>query len=193
MSPNSFRRLRLSLFIIVLCGLGLSAGPAIAQGAKSAAPVHKEKPAAAMSTKGNKAILQRIYEVFNAGDLVPLDQLIAADAVDHNPFPGQTPGLEGIKQMFTAFRTAFPDAHQTVEDMIAEGDKVVARVTLTGTQKGAFMGIASTGKKVTVTGIDIVRFANGKAVEHWGNEDDLGMMQQLGALPPMEKKEGEKK
>jgi len=81
------------------------------------------------------------------------------------------------------FLTAFPDLYFTVEDLIAEGDEVVARVTMSGTQHGAFMGIPPTGKHVTITGIDINRFVGGKSVEHWVEMDTLGMMQQLGVIP----------
>jgi predicted ester cyclase len=81
------------------------------------------------------------------------------------------------------FLTAFPDLHFTVEDMIAEGDKVVARITMSGTQQGAFMGIPPTGKHVAFTAIDINRIAGGKSVEHWWEMDALGLMQQLGVVP----------
>ncbi len=186
MSQILYRGMRCVLLSVAL--FGLSAGSAAAQGAKPAASVHKEKPAATVSAKENRAIMQRFYdEVFNAGNLALIDQLVAPDVVEHDPFPGQAPGVEGLKQVVTMIRTGFPDIHQTVDVMIAEGDKVVARVTMTGTHKGAFMGMPPTGKKFTITGIDIVRFVNGKAVEHWGNEDDLGMMQQLGAPSSMEK------
>ena len=79
--------------------------------------------------------------------------------------------------------TAFPDIQMNVEDMIAEADKVVARVSVSGTHQGEFMGIDPTGNRVAITGIDILRIADGKIVEHWGNFDDLGMMQQLGVIP----------
>lgn len=188
MPSSLYRGMRRALVSAALFGFGLSAGSAAAQGSNPAASVHKVKPASTASAKGNKAIMLRFYdEAFNGGNLAVIDQLVASDMVEHNPFPGQAQGIEGIKQVVTMLRTAFPDVKQTVDDMIAEGDKVVARITMTGTHKGAFMGIPPTGKKITVTGIDIVRFVNGKAVDHWGNEDDLGMMQQLGALPSMEK------
>jgi len=81
------------------------------------------------------------------------------------------------------YLTAFPDLHFTVEDFIAEGDKVVARLTVRGTQQGIFMGIPPTGKHATVTAIDINRMAGGKSVEHWLNMDTLGLLQQLGVIP----------
>jgi len=140
-----------------------------------------------MSTEENKAIARRAYETFNqavsAGNWTALDEVIAADVVDHYPSPGQGPGLAGVKQVFEAFRTAFPDLHFSVEDMITEGDKVASRITLYGTHTGDFQGIPPTGKHVTQTGIDILRLAGGKVVERWGEFDNLGLLQQLGLLP----------
>jgi steroid delta-isomerase-like uncharacterized protein len=136
-----------------------------------------------MSTEQNKAILRQVYEAaFNQQNLDALDEVIASDSTDHNLTPEQPPGLEGAKQVFSSFHTAFPDLQVNVEDMIAEGDKVVARLTVRSTHQGEFMGIAPTGNQVTFTGIDIVRIAAGKIVERWGNFDDLGMMQQLGVM-----------
>jgi predicted ester cyclase len=137
------------------------------------------------STEANKTLVrQSLEEMFNQGNVAAVDKYVAADYVEHQTMPGIPPGREGLKQVITTLRQAFPDMHITIDDVIAEGDKVVVRSSLQGTQKGAFMGIAPTGKTVTMTGIDILRLQNGIAVEHWGNEDDLGMMQQLGAIPP---------
>ena len=124
-------------------------------------------------------------EVFSQGNLAVADEIIAPDFIDHDPSPGQEPGLAGLKGLVGMLRTAFPDMRATVEDLIAEGDKVVGRITTRGTHKGEFAGIAPTGKQVTVKEIHIIRIADGKAVEHWGIEDSLGMMQQLGAIPEM--------
>jgi steroid delta-isomerase-like uncharacterized protein len=139
-----------------------------------------------MSTKENKAILRRWYEQgFAKGNLAALDELVATDFVDHNPAaPGLAGGLEGAKEVVTMMRTAFHDFRITVEDMVAEGDKVVARVTARATHKGEFMGIAPTGKQAAIEVIDIVRIAGGKMVERWGIFDQLGLMQKLGAVPP---------
>ena len=141
-----------------------------------------------MSTEENKTVARRAYDAFNqglrTGNLAALDEVIAANMVDHNPAPGQGPGLEGAKQVFTQFFAAFPDLQFTVEDMIAEGDKVASRITARGTHKGDFQGIPATGKQVMQTGIDILRIAGGKVVERWGQFDDLGMLQQLGVVPP---------
>lgn len=137
-----------------------------------------------MSIEQNKATMQRIYDDFiNTGNLDAADRLIAADVIEHEEFPGTAPGLEGVKQIIAMFRAAFPDLHFTVEDMIAEGDKVVSRVTMRGTHRGEFLGIPPTGKSITVSTIDIARFAGGKVAEHWAVTDNLTMMQQLGVVP----------
>ena len=131
----------------------------------------------------NKAIMRRIYdEVFSNGNLAVVDELVVKDVIEHEEGPQ---GSEGLKQTVTMFRTAFPDLQFSVEDMIAEGDKVVSRITMRGTHKGEFMGIPATDKTFAVQAIDIIRFANGKAVEHWGVTDSAAMMQQLGAAPPV--------
>jgi steroid delta-isomerase-like uncharacterized protein len=143
-----------------------------------------EAAARRSSTDSLKTLVRQGYdEMFNQGNLAAVDKYVAADYVEHQTMPGQAPGLEGFKHMISMLRTAFPDLQITIDDMIVEGDKVAVRSTLRGTQKGELMGIAPTGKSVTMTGIDILRFKDGKAVEHWGNEDDLGLMQQLGAIP----------
>jgi steroid delta-isomerase-like uncharacterized protein len=138
-----------------------------------------------MSAEENKAIARRGYEAINQNNLDALDEVVAPDITDHDPAPGQAPGLEGVKQWFSSMHTAFPDFRMNVEDMIAEGDKVVARVRLSGTHQGESMGIDPAGNRVTITGIDILRInADGKIMERWGNFDDLGMMQQLGVMEP---------
>jgi steroid delta-isomerase-like uncharacterized protein len=140
-----------------------------------------------MSVERNKQRLQRLYdELFNAGNLDVAHELIAPDAVDHEELP---PGLSGtipeqLQQFVSLYRSAFPDLHLTVHDMIGEGDRVVARVTITGTHQGEFLGMSATGKPIDVQLIDIVRFDDaGMMVEHWAETDNLGMLQQLGAVP----------
>ncbi len=139
-----------------------------------------------MSAEDNKAIVRRAYDAINRNDLDALEEMVDSDITDHDPAPGQGPGLEGVKQYFSSLHAAFPDVHMDVEDMIAEGDKVVTRVRMSGTHQGEFMGIDPTGNRVEVSGIDILRVADGKIMEHWGNFDDLAMMQQLGVIeqPP---------
>ena len=137
-----------------------------------------------MTIQENKAALRRlINEGFLGGDTAVVDELIASDFVDHSPAPGQAPGPEGVKQAMTMFRTAFPDLSVTIEDEVAEGDKVMMRGRTRGTHKGEFMGIAPTGKQIDIGEMYIVRFSGGKMVEHWAQEDSLGMMQQLGVIP----------
>ncbi len=138
-----------------------------------------------MSTEENKALVRRLTEeVFNAHNLAPIDGYFLPDYVDHVPLPpGMPAGLAGLKAFWGALFEAFPDFRYTVDDMVAEGDRVVARLTARGTHRGTFMGIPTTGKQVTWTEIHIGRCAGGKITEHWANIDQLGLMQQLGAIP----------
>ena len=132
----------------------------------------------------NKALARRYFEAENNGNLAAMDELIAADVVVHGGlFPELPSGPAGIKEIHTTLRTAFPDISVTVEDMIAEGDKVVTRWTIRGTHKGELMGIAPTGKQITEEGIEIFRIAGGKIVEIRLIHDRLGLMQQLGVIP----------
>ena len=134
-----------------------------------------------MSEEENKTIARRFNdEVWDRGDEAALDELFADDVVDHGAIPGQPPGREGHKPQLTLFRSAFPDLHVTIEDQIAEGDRVVARETWRGTYRGGFQGIPSTGQQVAFTVIDIVRIADGKLVEQWATIDNLSLLQQLG-------------
>jgi steroid delta-isomerase-like uncharacterized protein len=140
-----------------------------------------------VSAEENKAIVQSALEAFNQGDWDAVDRLFAADYVDHDPSrAGLPPGPEGVKQAWSMFRVAFPDLQGVIEDMIAEGDKVVVRGVVRGTHQGEMMGIPPTGRQVTVTLIDINRIGGGKLVERWAEQDNLGMMQQLGVIPSPE-------
>jgi predicted ester cyclase len=139
-----------------------------------------------MSTQANEAIVRRIFDdIYNQGNLAAVDEIFAANYVDHSAPPGFPAGLESFKQSFGMFRAAFPDIHVAVEDEIAVGDKVVVRLTFNGTHTGPLMGMPPTNKFVSITGIAIDRVENGKVVEHWVNRDDLGMLQQLGMIPAM--------
>ena len=132
----------------------------------------------------NKAVIRRIYEEFiNQGNINTFDELVSSDFIDHEEFADLPPTAEGVKQVFAMFRSAFPDLQATIHDLIAEGDKAVARATWSGSHKGEFMGIPASGKSVTFGVIDVFRFAGGKVVEHWGQSDELGLMQQIGAVP----------
>ncbi len=138
-----------------------------------------------MSVEESKTIERRyMEEVWTKGNLAAVDELVATNYVDHTPMPGASPDLQGLKQFVTVVTAAFPDWHPTIEDMIAEGDKVVVRFRGSGTHKGEFMGIPPTGKQVTMMAIAIHRIAGGKIVENWLQADMLGMMVQLGVVPP---------
>jgi steroid delta-isomerase-like uncharacterized protein len=131
----------------------------------------------------NKSLVRRVIEeVYNQGNLAVADELSASDLVIHLTSQ-EIRGREGAKQYVAALRAAFPDLHMTIEDKIAEGDRLVTRWTARGTHMGEFQGIPPTGKQVRVAGTDIDRIADGKAVECWSHVDELGMMQQLGAIP----------
>jgi steroid delta-isomerase-like uncharacterized protein len=135
-----------------------------------------------MSTEENKAHARRAYEALNQRDLAAFYELITPGIVLHNASM-TIQGLEAYKQFVSMYFAAFPDLHFTIEDIIAEGDEVVVRTTGMGTHKGDLMGIAPTGKQVTVSAINIIRVVNGKAIEEWLNNDDLGLLQQLGVVP----------
>jgi steroid delta-isomerase-like uncharacterized protein len=138
-----------------------------------------------LMSEANKSIVHRVVEeCVNQGNLDVADELLATDYIDHDALPGVAPGVEGFKQVISMYRAAFPDLNVTIEDTFTEGDKVVARWVGKGTHKGELMGIPPTGKEVSVTGMEINRIAEGKIVEHWENIDLLGMMVQLGVVPP---------
>ena len=142
-----------------------------------------------MSTEENKAIASRIIEIWNQENLSVVDEIFAPDCVRHASASSDL-SMEGFKQSISTFRTIFPDLHLTVEDVIAEGDKVAMRGTGRGTQKAAWGDIPATGKLVTYSWINISRLANGKIVELWAMPDALGILQQLGAVQSMGESEG---
>ena len=134
----------------------------------------------------NKAIACRQFEEgWNQGNLDVANEIMDASSVAHGLGVEMPPGPEGFKQFVSIYRSAFPDVHFTIEDMSAEGDKVVTRWTARGTHEGELMGIPATGKRTTTAGINIVRFEGGKAVEEWSSWDALGWLQQLGVVPPI--------
>ena len=136
-----------------------------------------------MSVEENKAIVRRLWEEFNKRNLSVWDELCAADLVWHAPGGLEQHDLEAMKKVVTRFLTTFPDFRVTIEDMVAEGDKVASRSTRTGTHKGEYRGIAATGNKVTWAFISIYRIEGGKIVEEWDEGDHLSMMQQMGVIP----------
>jgi predicted ester cyclase len=136
----------------------------------------------------NKATFQRFHEAANTGDVEQLaktiDEIVAPDAVIRTPLPIDATGAELLKQVWAMLLGVYPDIHLTVEDLIAEGDKIVARNTVTGTHRGEFMGVGPTGKSVTYSEIFIFRFAHGRVVETWGVVDVYAQMKQIGVLSP---------
>jgi steroid delta-isomerase-like uncharacterized protein len=139
-----------------------------------------------MSTDENKALVRRFYEEIDNGNLEAMDHLVAEDYVDHNPppFPGLGTGREGLKQSFRIFWDATPGRHE-IEDQIAEGDKVVTRMTAYGKHEGDLPGIPATGNDLRMTATVTHRIEDGKLAEKWSDKDVLGFLQQLGVIPPL--------
>ncbi len=125
---------------------------------------------------------QYVEEFLQNGNEEIADKLIAKDVITHDGMPDQAPGLQGVKDTFKALRTAFPDLKANLQDIIAEGDKVVGRFVVTGTHTGTFMGMPATGKSFSYDEIVIVRFKDGKIAEHWAEMDTMGFLQQLGLM-----------
>ena len=134
----------------------------------------------------NKATFRRFHDVVNSGNAEiiskMIDELVEPDAMIRTPVPLDVNGAEALKHVWAVLLAAFPDLHLTVEDMIAEGDKVVVRNTVTGTHRGEYMGLPPTGKSVTYNEIFIFRFVNGRVAETWGVVDVLSQMKQLGVI-----------
>ena len=136
--------------------------------------------------EGNKAIYRReAEELWNQRSLTVADEVFATNFVNHDPNHPEVRDLEGFKQFVTMCHTEWPDFHVTTEDMVAEGHKVVTRWTVTGTHEGGAFGVPPTGKQMRWTGITINRFAGGRVVEAWWSRDALGLMQQMGVIPPL--------
>jgi steroid delta-isomerase-like uncharacterized protein len=136
-----------------------------------------------MSAENNKALARRFFEEVNAGNLDALDDLFSEDFIEHEELPGlPTKGPEAPKAAISMFRAAFPDLHMAPVDVLADGDKIVVRGTISGTHQGEFMGIPPTNKSFEAQFIDIIEIHDGKATEHWGVTDQAAMMQQLGLV-----------
>jgi steroid delta-isomerase-like uncharacterized protein len=136
-----------------------------------------------MSTEQQKAIFRRATEeVWNEGNVAAVEVFFAPDFVNHNPFGGTSPDRAGMRQAVRLLHAALPDFHSTIEDMIAEGDMVVARMTLRGTHMGELLGIPPSGERIAMSTISIVRIANGQIVERWNMSDTLGLLRQIGAI-----------
>jgi steroid delta-isomerase-like uncharacterized protein len=134
----------------------------------------------------NKDVVRRfVTEVMNAGKLNQADELVTANYIEHQRLPGGEgrQGIEIARAFLSMMREAFPDYRFDIEDLIAEGDRVVARLTVSGTHRGAMMGLAPTGRRVRTSGIEVFRVENGKIAEHWATFDALGMLRQIGMRP----------
>ncbi len=141
-----------------------------------------------MSVEENKTQFYRTYEeLFNQGNLAVADELVAPDFINADAPPGKDRGPESMCGVVTMLRAAFPDLHFTVQELVAEGDTVMGRVTMSGTHQGPFEGIPPTGRSFQQEQMHQVRFRDGKAIEHRAVRDDLGMMRQLGVIPAHER------
>ena len=136
------------------------------------------------TTERNKALVRRFYAEIDKGNIDALDELVAEDYIDHNPppLPDLAPGRAGLKQAFRIFWVATPGHHQ-IEDQIAEGDKVVTRMTSYGKHEADLPGAPRSGNELRMTSITIHRIANGKLVEKWSEKDNIGFLRQIGAMP----------
>jgi predicted ester cyclase len=132
----------------------------------------------------NKAVIRRYREIHNTNQLDQLGDVLAADFHPHSLLPGLPGGLEGAKLAHQGFVAAFPDGKTRTEDLIAEGDRVMERYSFSGTNTGSFLGAPPTGKKVQSSSMSVYRLADGKIIEHWGENDVIGVMVQLGLMPP---------
>jgi predicted ester cyclase len=136
-----------------------------------------------MTAEENKALMRRFYHEIDAGNLDAMDELVAEDYDNHDPpFPGLAPGREGLKQAFQIFWDATPGYHE-IDDMIAEGDKVVTRLTARGTHSGDLPIASATGNQLEMKAVAIHRIKDGRIVEHWSGKDELGLLTQLGIIP----------
>jgi steroid delta-isomerase-like uncharacterized protein len=139
-----------------------------------------------MTPDEHKAIIRRYVDtVFNQKQLDRADETVASDFVDHAALPGQAAGLAGAVQKWTMFHAAVPDLRITIEDMVAEGEKVAVRRSYRGTHQGPLFGVPATGRPIEIGGLSIFRIVDGKIAEHWELLDRLALLQQLGAVPTL--------
>jgi len=140
-----------------------------------------------MSIAENKELVHQFFTRAWGGDLAAVDELIATDSIDHSTVGGKSKTEQGpasFKQIISMFRAGMPDLKMTILDEIAESDRVVHRWQISGTNTASLMGIPPTGNQITFTGTTVARVADGKIAERWANLDELGLLQQLGVLPP---------
>jgi steroid delta-isomerase-like uncharacterized protein len=138
-----------------------------------------------MDEEQNKQLVKKLYqEVMNNRDFAKMDELVSENGTSNNPYPGASPTREGFKQGLQSFIQAFPDIKWVIEDLFCDKDKVAVRVVMTGTNSGLLFGMPATNKSIQVSAIEIYLIEGGKIMEHWGNVDELRLMQQLGLVPP---------
>jgi steroid delta-isomerase-like uncharacterized protein len=147
--------------------------------------IEREERAMSDPTTNKALVTEFIDALFTRGELDAVDRYLAPGFVNHDPFPGFAADREGFRRIGQVFRHGFPDWHSRLEALIAEGDLVTERFTARGTHQGEVMGVPPTGREVVLAGINIFRVQDGKLVERWGRTDDLGLLQQLGIVPPM--------
>jgi steroid delta-isomerase-like uncharacterized protein len=135
-----------------------------------------------MSKEVNLGVLAKFAEAVNTGQFDLFKESVSLDNIDHDPAGGQVPGPGGYRFFFKGLRDAFPDLSVALDTMVADEESIAFAYTLTGTQNGSYMGIAPTGRKMKIRGMQISKFKDGKMIERWGSSDELGMLQQLGAL-----------
>ena len=147
--------------------------------------VSSSLPSSSTKEEQNKQVVRQFFEAMDRHDTERMDQLVSSDDYSLH-FSGMPPmGWDGNKKEFLApFSKAFPDLHRNIVDMVAEGDKVAVSVNVTGTYKGEFQGIPATSKQVSFTAMDILTIKDGKVIEEWSTADMMGLMQQIGAIPP---------
>jgi len=138
-----------------------------------------------VSAENNKALVRRYFEVTARRDLAAIDQLLAGEFVTHSPIRGTPPDREGVKQAAMLLAPVFPDFQTTIEELVAEGDRVVARWSWRATHQGELLGVPASGKQVSISGISIYRVVNGRIFEEWEQRDTLGLLQQLGVAPAL--------
>ena len=166
----------------LLVQLGVLPAPPAAT--PTAATPRAEAGAAAADTEANKAVVRRLAAAFDAGDWAALDAVLAPDVLDHFPDPGQGPGIEGVRRSFAGFKAGFPDMTCPIEAILAEGDRVALRTTCAGTHTAAWNGVPPFGATVTMPVIAFYRVVDGKIADRWAQFDALGLLMQIGALPP---------
>lgn len=145
-----------------------------------------QKQKTMVSNEGqNKEVTEKIIKAFDEGNVNALDSFITKESIDHAEMPPgiKSKGLQAVKDMCIMQKKAFPNMKTTINSMVADGDTVMVYTTMEGTNAGSFMGMPATGKPIKVEGVDIIRFLDGKAVEHWGVYDNMKLMQQMGMMP----------